>query len=152
MIAYPLETPLKDLSPATRVYVVRFGVVYVYPASILLDIANDRYTVGSTNYPWSPRPADWEIGRALDRQIVACLDSDYYPNADGYEEELEYLAGNAWTSAGGSRDLFAIWWESVNTDAHPAWIGAAAAAAARETMTWPLFQHRYMVDDGRIYA
>jgi len=139
MNAYPLETPLNLLSPARRVYVVRRGLVFLYPASIVRDIANDRYTMGDDR-PWSATPIDWEAGRKLSDRL-----SD---EMDLWEHgKLKVLARTLWVSEGASADAFELWWESVNPDAHPEWIGAAARVAARELMTYPLFRHRHLVDD-----
>lgn len=140
MSAIPLETPLSDLSPASRVYVIRRGSVYLYPAAILLDIANDRYVL--PDRPWSPTKEDWGVGEAMLKTFGRCDDSDY----------LEALARSLWVTAGGRSDQFEIWWDSVDSDASPDWIGAATVMAAREVMSEPLFRHRYMVDDGRMYA
>lgn len=138
MNAYPLEAPLSYLSPARRVYIVRFGRVYLYPASIVRDIANDRYTMDDDR-PWTPSPRDWEIGRLLHERLGVCG-----PKVD--VKRLFALALTIWRNEGGFDETFLIWWESVNTDAHPEWIGAAASVAARELMTFPTFQHRHLVD------
>lgn len=137
MNAYPLETPLRDLSPARRVYIVRRGLVFLYPASIVQDIANDRYTMGDDR-PWTPLTTDWAQGRAL---------SDRMKHARVHNEYLHTLARVLWRSTDASADAFELWWESVNPNAHPEWIGAAALVAGRELMTYPLFKHRHMVDD-----
>lgn len=142
MTAYPLEAPLASLSPARRVYVVRRGLVFLYPASILADIANDRYTMDDDR-PWVASEADWAAGRMLAARLVGDLVD---------HQELRMLARTLWITAGATLDGFALWWESVNPDAHPEWIGAAARVAARELMTWPLFQHRHLlVDDGHTF-
>lgn len=137
MTAYPLETPLRDLSPARRVYIVRRGLVFLYPASIVQDIANDRYTMDDDR-PWTPLATDWAQGRAL---------ADRLQDARSHNEYLHTLARVLWRSTGASADAFELWWESVNPDAHPEWIGAAALVAGRELMTYPLFKHRHLVDD-----
>lgn len=137
MTAYPLERPLASLSPARRVYLVRRGLVFLYPASIVADIANDRYTMDDDR-PWVPRETDWACGALLAGQVA--LDQVDHVH-------LHVLARTLWITAGGAADTFATWWESVNPDAHPEWIGAATKVAARELMTYPLFQHRHLVDD-----
>lgn len=139
MNAYPLEEPLTSLSPARRVYIVRFGRVYLYPASIVRDIANDLYTMADDR-PWSATPADWEVGKLLDRRLGGGLDLIDH-------DRLFVLTHSIWRSEGGFDETFAVWWESINQDAHPEWIGAAARVAARELMTWPMFQHRHLLDD-----
>lgn len=139
MNAYPLEEPLANLSPARRVYVVRFGRVYLYPASIVRDIANDRYTMDDDR-PWSATSADWEVGKLLDKRLGGGLDLVDHGR-------LFMLAHSIWRSEGGFDETFAVWWESINQDAHPEWIGAAARVAARELMTLPMFQHRHLLDD-----
>lgn len=139
MTAYPLETSLRDLSPARRVYIVRRGLVLLYPASIVQDIANDRYTMDDDR-PWTPLATDWAQGRALSDRLTDELDLwDHH--------KLKTLARVLWRSTGASADAFELWWESVNPDAHPEWIGAAALVAGRELMTYPLFKHRHLVDD-----
>lgn len=137
MTAYPLEAPLASLSPARRVYIVRRGLVFLYPASILIDIANDRYTMDDDR-PWVPSAVDWLYGRALADRLAG----DLIDHA-----EIRALARTLWITHSPIVDTFDLWWESVNPDAHPEWIGAAARVAARELMTWPLFQHRHLVDD-----
>lgn len=137
MNAYPLEQPLRTLSPARRVYIVRGGRVYLYPANIVRDIANDRYTMDDDR-PWRPAGDDWEIGQRLAAR-VRYMDDD--------PDRLFALCLTIWRTAGAFDETFLIWWDSVNTDAHPEWIGAAASIAARELMTWPVFQHRHLVDD-----
>lgn len=138
MNAYPLEEPLANLSPARRVYIVRYGRVHLYPASIVRDIANDRYTMDDDR-PWSATPADWEVGKLLDKRLGGGLDLVNH-------DRLFMLAHSIWRSEGGFDETFAVWWESINQDAHPEWIGAAARVAARELMTWPVFQHRHLLD------
>lgn len=137
MTAYPLERPLATLSPARRVYIVRRGLVFLYPTSIVADIPNDRYTMDDDR-PWVPRETDWERGRMLEQRLSGDL-VDHV--------ELKSLARVLWISDSPSFDAFELWWESVNPDASPEWIGAAACVAARELMTYPLFQHRHLVDD-----
>lgn len=139
MTAYPLEQPLASLSPARRVYIVRRGLVFLYPASIVRDIANDRYTMDADR-PWSAMALDWEAGRKLSDQLTDEMDLWCH-------QRLKVLARTLWVSEGASADAFELWWESVNPDAHPEWIGAAARVAARELMTYPLFRHRHLVDD-----
>lgn len=137
MNAYPLEAPLASLSPARRVYIVRRGLVFLYPASIVRDIANDRYTMDDDR-PWVPRGPDWDAGQLLARRV----------GLDRVDHVvLRRLAETLWVRHGGAAPSFDLWWESVNPDAHPEWIGAAAAVAARELMTYPLFRHRHLVDD-----
>lgn len=139
MNAFPLDEPLARLSPARRVYIVRFGRVYLYPASIVRDIANDRYTMRDDR-PWLATPEDWNVGRLLDRRLSGGLDLIDH-------DRLFVLAHSIWRSEGGFDETFLVWWESVNPDAHPEWIGAAARVAVRELMTWPVFQHRHLIDD-----
>jgi len=137
MTAYPLERPLSTLSPTRRVYVVRRGTVYFYPASIVRDIANDLYTMDDDR-PWTATGDDWHRGRLVqDRVGLDLVD----------HAQLKGLARVLWINTSGVADGFDIWWESVNVDASPEWIGAAACVAAREIMTYPLFQHRHLVDD-----
>lgn len=144
MNAYPLEEPLANLSPARRVYIVRYGRVYLYPASIVRDIANDRYTMDDDR-PWSAASSDWEVGKLLTRRLSGELQTDYH-------NRLFMLVHSIWRSEGGFDETFAVWWESINQDAHPEWIGAAARVAARELMTWPVFQHRHLLDDSVTFA
>jgi hypothetical protein len=139
MTAYPLEQSLASLSPARRVYIVRRGLVFLYPASIVRDIANDRYTMDADRL-WSAMPLDWEAGRKLSDQLTD--EMDLWEHG-----KLKVLARTLWVSEGASADAFELWWESVNPDAHPEWIGAATKVAARELMTYPLFKHRHLVDD-----
>ena len=139
MNAYPLETPLNLLSPARRVYIVRRGPVFLYPASIVRDIANDRYTMDGDR-PWSAMALDWEAGRKLSDQLTD--EMDLWEHG-----KLKVLARTLWVTEGASADAFELWWETVNPDALPEWIGAAARVAARELMTYPLFQLRHLVDD-----
>lgn len=139
MNAYPLETPLNLLSPARRVYIIRRGLVLLYPASIVRDIANDRYTMDD-DYHWSASPLDWEAGRMLSDRLPDEMDSCDH-------QRLQALVRTLWVTEGASVDAFTLWWESVNTDALPEWVGAAARVAARELMTFPLFKHRHLVDD-----
>lgn len=139
MTAYPLEAPLSSLSPATRVYVVRRGIVYLYPASIVKDVANDRYTMDDDR-PWTAQGSDWDAGRRLATRLSD--EMDLFDHA-----RLKLMARTCWITVGGPPQGFDVWWESVNPDAHPEWIGAAAMVAARELMTYPLFQHRHLVDD-----
>lgn len=139
MNAYPLDERLESLSPARRVYIVRFGRVYLYPAGIVRDVANDRYTMPD-DAPWYAAPTDWEVGRLLDSRLGGGLDLVDH-------DRLFLLARTIWRTEGGTDPDFAIWFDSVNLDAHPEWIGAAARVAARELMSWPVFQHRHLVDD-----
>jgi hypothetical protein len=139
MNAYPLETPLNLLSPARRIYIVRRGLVFLYPASIVRDIANDRYTMDDDRQ-WSAAPMDWEAGRKLSDRLTDEMDLWCH-------QRLQAMARTLWITEGASPDAFALWWESVNPDALPEWIGAAARVAARELMTYPLFKHRHLVDD-----
>ncbi|APQ41888.1 hypothetical protein [Xanthomonas phage BsXeu269p/3] len=139
MNAYPLETPLNLLSPARRVYIVRRGLVFLYPAIIVRDIANDRYTM-DYDYPWSASPLDWDAGRRLSDRLPDEMDLWCH-------QRQQAMARTLWVTEGASPDAFTLWWESVNTDALPEWIGAAARVAARELMTFPLFKHRHLVDD-----
>lgn len=141
MTAYPLEQSLASLSPAHRVYIVRRGLVFLYPASIVRDIANDLYTMDADRlWSWATMPLDWEAGRKLSDQLTD--EMDLWEHG-----KLKVLARTLWVSEGASADAFELWWESVNPDAHPEWIGAAARVAARELMTYPLFRHRHLVDD-----
>ncbi len=144
MTAYPLEQPLSTLSPARRVYIVRRGLVFLYPASIVLDIANDRYTMDG-DPPWSAMALDWEAGRKLSDQLTDEMDLWEH-------SKLKSLARTLWLTEGADATSFELWWESVNPDAHPEWIGAAAKMAGRELMTYPLFRHRHLVDDVHTFA
>lgn len=139
MTAYPLEAPLSALSPARRVYIQRQGLVYLYPASIVRDIANDRYTMDDDT-PWRATQADWEVGRALYDQLGGGLDLVDH-------NRLFILLRTIWVSAGGQDVPFTAWFDSLSPDAHPEWLGAAARVAARELMTFPVFQHRHLIDD-----
>lgn len=144
MTAYPLEQPLSALSPARRVYIVRRGLVFLYPASIVLDIANDRYTMDDDR-PWNARGTDWACGRLLHDQLTD--EMDLWEHG-----KLKSLARTLWLTEGRDATSFELWWESVNPDAHPEWIGAAAKLASRELMTYPLFRHRHLVDDVHTFA
>lgn len=139
MTAYPLEVPLTALSPARRVYVVRKGIVFLYPASIVKDVANDRYTMDDDR-PWTAAGSDWDAGRRLSNRLTD--EMDLWDHS-----RLKSMARTLWISAGADCAGFDVWWESVNPDAHPEWIGAASIVAAREMMTYPLFKHRHLVDD-----
>lgn len=139
MTAYPLETPLSLLSPARRVYIARRGLVFLYPASIVKDIANDRYTMDDDR-PWSATPIDWEAGRKLSDRLID--EMDLWDHS-----RLKTMARTLWVTEGASPDAFVLWWESVNPDSLPEWVGAAARVAARELMTYSLFKHRHLVDD-----
>ena len=139
MNAYPLETPLNLLSPARRVYIVRRGLVFLYPASIVRDITNDRYTMDDDR-PWSANPTDWASGRMLSDRLTDEMDLWCH-------QRLRVMARTLWITEGASPDAFELWWETVNPDALPEWIGAAAKVAARGLMTYPLFQLRHLVDD-----
>ncbi len=144
MTAYPLEQPLSALSPARRVYIVRRGLVFLYPASIVLDIANDLYTMDDDR-PWNARGTDWACGRLLHDQLTD--EMDLWEHG-----KLKSLARTLWLTEGSDATSFELWWESVNPDAHPEWIGAAAKMAGRELMTYPLFRHRHLVDDVHTFA
>lgn len=144
MTAYPLEQPLSALSPAHRVYIVRRGLVFLYPASIVLDIANDLYTMDDDR-PWNARGTDWACGRLLCDQLTDEMDLWEH-------SKLKSLARTLWLTEGSDATSFELWWESVNPDAHPEWIGAAAKMAGRELMTYPLFRHRHLVDDVHTFA
>lgn len=139
MTAYPLEDRLSSLAPTRRIYIARRGRVYLYPASIVRDIANDRYTMDDDR-PWSATPADWEVGKLLNNHLSGGLDLVDH-------DRLFMLVHSIWRSEGGFDETFLVWWDSVNPDAHPEWIGAAARVAVRELMTWPMFQHRHLLDD-----
>ena len=144
MTAYPLEQPLAALSPARRVYIVRRGLVFLYPASIVRDIANDLYTMDDDR-PWNPRATDWACGRLLCDQLTDEMDLWEH-------SKLKNLTRTLWLTEGADATSFELWWESVNPDAHPEWIGAAAKFAGRELMTYPLFRHRHLVDDVHTFA
>ena len=144
MTAYPLEQPLSALSPARRVYIVRRGLVFLYPASIVRDIANDRYTMDDDR-PWNARGTDWACGRLLCDQLTD--EMDLWEHG-----KLKSLARTLWLTEGSDATSFDLWWESVNPDAHPEWIGAAAKLGSRELMTYPLFRHRHLVDDVHTFA
>lgn len=144
MTAYPLEQPLSALSPARRVYIVRRGWALLYPACIVKDIANDRYTMDDDR-PWNPRETDWACGRLLSEQLTDEMDLWEHGKLKG-------LARTLWVTAGADATTFELWWESVNPDAHPEWIGAAAKLAGRELMTYPMFRHRHLVDDVHTFA
>lgn len=53
-------------------YVLRAGRAYLYPASIMRDIANDRYVVPCTD--WTPTTADWGVGTLLHDRLGAGWD------------------------------------------------------------------------------
>lgn len=146
MTAYPLEAALSSLSPARRVYEVRRGLVFLYPASIVSHavVTSPLYTMDDDR-PWCPTPGDWCVGRLLASRLA--LDQVDHV-------QLRSLARTAWRNAGQNHgdSAFYLWWDSVNPDAHPEWIGAAACVAAREFMTLPLFQHRHMVDAPQMRA
>lgn len=144
MTAYPREQPLSALSPARRVYIVRRGLVFLYPASIVRDIANDLYTMDD-DLPWLPRATDWACGRLLSDRL--CDEMDLWEHS-----KLKNLTRTLWLTEGSDAASFELWWESVNPDAHPEWIGAAAKVAGRELMTYPLFRHRHLVDDVHTFA
>lgn len=136
----PLEvTTLHTLPPAARVYVERRGLVFVYPAEILLDIANNLF-IGEE--PWRASDDDWTIGRALSRRTQG----DDELAAEVAKEDVEAI----WSCIRPDCGAFDLWWESVDPDAAPSWIGAAAAVAARELMTMPLFRLRHEVDESEM--
>lgn len=163
MKAYPLEQRLRDLRAYQRVYIVRHAMVYTYPACIVEDIANDRYTIDDD---WSAMSADWDAGERFEERTRA---ADLMPNSAAVEDMVWQLwrleaaprvrlpskSGNSGLindilPAGlgpvnahdiRSRRLFDLWWESVDPFAPRATIGAAARVAARELMTFPRFAH-----------
>lgn len=139
MNAYPLETPLSQLPDYQRVFIVRHGLVYLYPAQIVRDIANDRYTVDPMR-PWTATPADWDAGEKLSNRL--CDERNRWEHG-----RLRELTRVLWITERGASSGFAIWWESVAPESDPCVIGAAARVAARELMTFPLFKHRHLVDD-----
>lgn len=138
MNAYPLEAQLSSLPRNQRVYVVRNGLVYLYPACILRDVANDRYTMHASR-PWEASGREWDHGRRLSDRLTD--EMDLWDHA-----RLKEMARTLWVTAGAQSTGFEVWWSSVNVDAPPDWIGAAAMVAARELMHFPLFRHRYLVD------
>ncbi|AVO24376.1 hypothetical protein [Xanthomonas phage XPV3] len=164
MKAYPLEQRLRDLRAYQRVYIVRHAMVYTYPACIVEDIANDRYTIDDD---WSAMSADWDAGERFEERTRT---ADMMPNSAAFEELVWQLwrleaaprvrlpslkvgdigpervilsttAGTANAHDIRSRRLFDLWWESVDAFAPRATIGAAARVAARQLMTFPGFAH-----------
>ncbi|WHB31207.1 hypothetical protein [Xanthomonas phage NEB7] len=120
MLCKPLDAPLASLHPDTPVFVVRYGLVYVYPADLLLDIANDRY-VPVDLAPWAWRHHDvsalyiaWQLGAALDAR---------------------------------SGRKFDIWYESLREGDSRRCAGAAYVAA-NKLINFETFRHRHLPDGG----
>jgi hypothetical protein len=136
MNAFPLNHALQTLLPGATVYVIRAGLALPYPASLLLDIANDRYVVDS-----GPTPNAFEF--ACGERLTEHLATGWQP-AD--PDRLKTLTMALWRNAGGGLHAFDLWWESVDTTASPAAIGTAAMVAARTMTTALLFYHRCGID------
>lgn len=136
MIATPLEVPIHQVPSERLVWIQRYGLVYAYPAGIVRDIANDLY---ATDQAFDPSTTDREAGWLL---------AEHYGRRTNVTT-LRALAQTVWRSASPTRSAdqaFDFWWDSVDQSACASLIGAAAAFAARNVHTYPLFRHRYMID------
>lgn len=137
MKAYPLLTSVTNLAPDSRVYVVREGLVFLYPACIVVDDArSERYALAD-GPRWTASTWDWAGGGLLVTDLVL----GPYRN-EPRPARLRALATAIWCNAGRPVEAFDLWWEAINPDADPHLIGAAAAVAARDVMTTSLFRHR----------
>lgn len=128
----PLELPLRELPTFAQVYVVRYGLVFVYPACALDDVANDRYI--NLRDDWFAHSAEYDAG-----EIYASRRPDSYPG------RAKLLARELWRAAGGpDTSAFDWFWDSIDLDADPAIIGTATMVAARSLMNFPLFKLRHL--------
>lgn len=134
-----LDVPLRSLSPFRRVYVVRDGLVYQYPASLVRDIANDIW-LGD----------DYFASSSADRDTGALVSDHYFAGTLG--NSLRSLCHMAWKSVPCQHSYFDIWWYSGHTNAPPILLGTASAHAARHLTTWSLFVRRNEVDTSGLGA
>lgn len=133
-----LDVPLRTLAPNRRVYIVRNGLVYQYPARIVRDMANDMW-VG---------PEDDEVCFTDGDCKRAQLAEDFM--RDKAPERLRALCAQFWSYDG--QRQFGVWWDSVaEAEIYRVW-AAAASYAARNVMTWSLFIHRNEVDTSGLGA
>ncbi len=127
----PLEHPLRELPTFAQVYVVRYGLVFVYPACALDDVANDRYV--NLRDEWVAWSKEYDAGELYARRISASANPS------------KALARELWRAAGGpDTSAFDWFWDSIDLDADPAIIGAATMVAARSLMNFPLFKLRHL--------
>ena len=127
----PLEHPLRELPTFAQVYVVRYGLVFVYPACALDDVANDRYI--NLRDDWAAWSKEFDAGELYARRVSASTNPS------------KALARELWRAAGGpDTSAFDWFWDSVDLDADPALIGAATMVAARSLMNFPLFKLRHL--------
>lgn len=134
----PLEHPLRELPTFAQVYVVRYGLVFVYPACALDDVANDRYI--NLRDDWSAWSKEYDAGELYARRVSESSDPIF-----GSGPRMKTLARELWRAAGGpDTSAFDWFWDSIDLDADPAIIGAATMVAARSLMNFPLFKLRHL--------
>lgn len=139
MKAIPLETAVGDLAPATAVFVRLRGLVYTYPAAILADRANDFYVAAPGERSWGASELAWAAGRLLARRLgPARVNLDH--------DTLFVLTREIWRSKGACDSTFRDWWASVDPNADPEWIGAAACVGAHSVVTWAAFEAHHLLD------
>lgn len=138
-----LDVPLRTLAPNRRVYIVRNGLVYQYPARIVRDMANDMW-VGPEDDTFEPIAVDYDYGNST---------------ADAYyrgtpRNSLPSLLLSVWRCFASPHE-FADWLDNTipsNVAIPPDELGVACAYAARNVMTWSLFVHRNEVDTSGLGA
>lgn len=135
-----LDVPLRTLAPNRRVYIVRNGLVYQYPARIVRDMANDMW-VGPEDDICDVTPEDIVTGDLLREHYMRGT-----PRTD-----LSALCSVLWNARSGSSRQFESWWSAVDSDDVET-IAIQCAYAARNVMTWSLFAHRNEVDTSGLGA
>ena len=134
----PLEHPLRELPTFAQVYVVRYGLVFVYPACALDDVANDRYL--NLRDDWSAWSKEYDAGELYAFRLRVRQRKGFDTSSD-----RKMLARELWRAAGGpDTSAFDWFWDSIDLDADPAIIGAATMVAARSLMNFPLFKLRHL--------
>lgn len=136
-----LEAPLRTLAPNRRVYIVRNGLVYQYPARIVRDMANDMW-VGPEDDTFEPVTADWS---------KAAVAQEHYMRGTN-RNALVSFCRPLWNAQSNNPSQFDTWWDSVSDGNDPYIIACAASHAARNVITWSLFVHRNEVDTSGLGA
>lgn len=130
-----LDVPLRTLAPNRRVYIVRNGLVYQYPARIVRDMANDMW-VGPKDDEFDPSITDCAAGSRVEEHYLRGTPRN----------TLSALCRSTWHANGGNPTLFDHWWLSVDDESEPFIVGCAVACASHGVWTWSLFVHRNEVD------